>query len=163
VPAADAAGVQDRAAPTRPGAPVPSPPATPPDAGRGVAAQVAHAVQGSRESAMEIHLNPAELGKVRISLSPGENGMSVSIQAERPETLDLLRRHAEMLAQDFREMGYDSTSFSFGSRQGRGDVPAAPGPGHGAAPDQAPDAETASETRAAPEALVAPGRMDIRL
>lgn len=77
--------------------------------------QVSAAIQAQTERAYDIHLSPAELGKVRISLSPSDAGITVSILADRPETLDLLRRHADLLAQDFRDMGYESATFSFGA------------------------------------------------
>lgn len=76
--------------------------------------QVSAAIQASTERSFDIHLSPAELGKVRITLSPSDSGITVSILADRPETLDLLRRHSDLLAQDFRDLGYDSATFSFG-------------------------------------------------
>ena len=39
--------------------------------------------------------------------------MSVSLTAERPETLDLLRRNVELLAQELRHLGYVSVDISF--------------------------------------------------
>ncbi|KZY47402.1 hypothetical protein A3731_08105 [Roseovarius sp. HI0049] len=76
--------------------------------------QVSAAIRGSTEGSFDIHLNPAELGKVRISLTPSDTGIMVSVLTDRPETLDLLRRHVDLLAQDFRDIGYESASFSFG-------------------------------------------------
>ncbi len=34
--------------------------------------------------------------------------------ADRPETLELMRRHIDILAQEFRDIGYGSAEFSFG-------------------------------------------------
>jgi len=45
--------------------------------------------------------------------------MTVSITAERPETLDLIRRHIDILGQDFRDMGYERSEFSFDQGQPR--------------------------------------------
>jgi hypothetical protein len=63
-------------------------------------------------------LDPAELGPVRVGLSGGEGSLSVHITAERPETLDLFRRHADLLARDLRAAGYGGVTFQFG-----GDTP----------------------------------------
>lgn len=94
-----------------PGLPAPSQ-MTPAQAAQ-VTRQIAMAIQNNPGRSVEITLNPAELGHVRISLSSAEAGMIVSIQADRPETLDLMRRNADLLAEDFRNIGYDTTSFSF--------------------------------------------------
>ena len=41
--------------------------------------------------------------------------MAVTILSDRSDIQDLLRRHVETLAQEFRDMGYSETSFSFES------------------------------------------------
>ncbi|AVO38556.2 flagellar hook-length control protein FliK [Pukyongiella litopenaei] len=61
----------------------------------------------------EIALSPEELGRVRMSLMPSEQGVTVQIFAERQETIDLLRRHSDQLASEFQRLGYDSTGFEF--------------------------------------------------
>ena len=46
--------------------------------------------------------------------------------ADRPETQDLLRRHAEVLARELGQAGYDSVSLDFAggeARAGRDDAP----------------------------------------
>lgn len=63
--------------------------------------------------ATEIRLSPRELGGVRLNVS-GEGGLvHVAVSAERPETLELLRRHAGELAAELRSLGYGGASFSF--------------------------------------------------
>lgn len=59
-------------------------------------------------------LDPEELGRIRLTLKGREGCMIVTVHADRAETLDLLRRNIDMLAQDFRDLGYVQTSFSFG-------------------------------------------------
>lgn len=75
------------------------------------------------ESSVELSLAPEELGKVRMTLHTTDLGITVSVQAERSETLDLMRRHIEQLARDFRELGYAAITFDFGNpaerRQGQ--------------------------------------------
>lgn len=151
----------------RQGAPAPAAP-SPFAAAQGAPPQVSQisaAIRGSTDPTFDIHLSPAELGKVRITLTPSDTGIIVSVLADRPETLDLLRRHADLLAQDFREMGYESAAFSFGAggqsdaggRQGT-DKPVPQGAQEEAAPV---DRDAAAEHPAGP--LMAAGRVDLRL
>ena len=85
---------------------------------QGVAVQIASALSSLPDKPVELALSPEELGKVRLTLSHGhDGGISVAVQAERPETLDLMRRHIDQLASDFRDMGYSSIDFSFSGGQ----------------------------------------------
>lgn len=80
-----------------------------------IAMQIAASAQrGGTDRPVDIVLNPAELGRVRLSLSSTDGVMSVTVIAERPETLDLMRRHIDMLAQEFLSIGYGKAQFSFG-------------------------------------------------
>jgi hypothetical protein len=72
---------------------------------------------------IEIALSPQELGRVRMSITTEDGAITVNILAERPETLDLMRRHVDQLGQTFRTMGYDSITFSFGAGAGGGSQP----------------------------------------
>lgn len=103
------------------------PATTPASAGRDIAGHVpAHhvlrqlheAVARAPDGPVEVALSPEELGRVRMTLHPVEHGITVTVQAERPETLDLMRRNIEMLARDFRALGYADVSFSFGAESG---------------------------------------------
>ncbi len=40
--------------------------------------------------------------------------LTLAIHTDRPETIDLMRRHIDQLAQDFRDLGFSDLSFSFG-------------------------------------------------
>lgn len=106
----------------------------PPDLPQNVAKQMAAAMRAGGESSAELHLSPSELGRVRISLSSSEAGMVVTILAERPETLDLMRRHADQLAREFYEIGYEAAEFSFGQN-----MPDQAGKDNGAADHEKPD------------------------
>ena len=86
-----------------------------------VFAQLAEAARTLREGQMEITLVPEELGRVRLTMTPSEAGMAVTILAERPETLDLMRRNIELLARDLAGQGFENLSFSFGG-SGAGDA-----------------------------------------
>lgn len=63
----------------------------------------------------EIALRPEELGTIRLQLAGGETSVALHISAERDDTLHLLRRHAEDLSRELRELGYDDVSFAFSS------------------------------------------------
>ena len=65
------------------------------------------------ERSVEIALEPAELGRVRMTVSMTDGGVTLQITAERPETLDLMRRHIEELSQELRRMGYTEVGRSF--------------------------------------------------
>lgn len=78
-----------------------------------IAAQIALAAHATAQGQTEIRLDPEELGSVRIILSSKDTGMVVVIAAERPETLDLMRRNAHELSASFEDLGYSDTSFSF--------------------------------------------------
>ncbi len=80
---------------------------------RHVAHQIAAAVQSASGNLVEITLKPAELGPVRLSLASTEMGVTVHVMAERPETLDLMRRNIQELAAEFRDIGYEQADFRF--------------------------------------------------
>lgn len=80
---------------------------------RQVASQIAVAAQA--DGSTEIALDPEELGRVRLRLTGNETVMSVLIIAERPETAELMRRHVDALAQEFRDIGYSDLQFQFES------------------------------------------------
>lgn len=89
---------------------------------RHVAYQLADAVARGTDRPVDLTLNPQELGRVRLSLTMADGAIAMTIIAERPETLDLMRRHIDQLAQEFRDLGYGNIQFSFGQyRQGSGD------------------------------------------
>ncbi|MFA8441892.1 flagellar hook-length control protein FliK [Yoonia sp.] len=89
-----------------------------PETARHVATQIAVAITNNVGKSTEIALNPEELGRVRLSLSVNDGAITLNVVAERPETQDLLRRHMDLLAQEFRQLGYTSISFSFGEQNG---------------------------------------------
>ncbi|SDX82604.1 flagellar hook-length control protein FliK [Citreimonas salinaria] len=83
--------------------------------------QITEAMPRAGNGTIEIRLSPDELGHVRLQMVPGENGMVVHIQADRPETLDLLRRHVDQLARDLAASGHGASGFTFAEgRDGQG-------------------------------------------
>ncbi|MFU8882074.1 MAG: flagellar hook-length control protein FliK [Rhodobacterales bacterium] len=92
-----------------------------------VARQVAHqfltAASANAQGTVDIQLNPESLGRVRINMTMADGAMIMNIQADRMETLDLMRRNIDQLAQEFRMIGYDNISFSFGQNAKQGQHP----------------------------------------
>ena len=78
-----------------------------------IARQMAEALQKLPDKPVEIALNPRELGRVRMSISAVEAGITVNVIAERPETLDLMRRNIDQLAREFQSIGYEDINFAF--------------------------------------------------
>lgn len=77
-------------------------------------------LSADKPSTIELTLSPEELGKLRLVMTPDGDKLRIVIQAERPETIDLLRRNTESFAADLRQSGFAGTSFSFA---GWGDSP----------------------------------------
>jgi Flagellar hook-length control protein FliK len=86
---------------------------------------LATALQDDPARQVELRLDPPELGSVRFQLDQRNADLVVTIIAERPETLDLMRRHADQLLADLRQAGFQGASLSFGTSPGQG------GSGHG--------------------------------
>lgn len=85
---------------------------------RNIAAQISEAMAKAAERSIDVILNPAELGRVRITLSHSDAGMMVNVAAERAETLDMMRRHSDILRQEFTDLGYGGTDFTFAREDG---------------------------------------------
>ena len=79
-----------------------------------VVGQLAEAFRSGAESPVELTLQPEELGRVRMVFRHDGGALAVSLSAERPEILDLLRRNIELLAEEMRAAGYGEVSFAFG-------------------------------------------------
>ena len=75
---------------------------------------------------VELTLSPEELGRVRLSLSPDGDGLLVTVQVERGDTLDLLRRNSDLLLQEIRAQGFSGATFSFSGWAGDRPEPRSP-------------------------------------
>ena len=91
-----------------------------PEIPRHVARQLADVARQMPDRPVELTLNPDELGRVRLTFTLTDGGINVAVLAERGETMDLMRRHIETLAQEFRDMGYSDVKFQF-SQNGQGE------------------------------------------
>jgi hypothetical protein len=82
-----------------------------------LSAQLVAGLSSSAEAMTQISLAPEELGKVRLQLqvdAQNPDRMIVALQFERPETLDLFRRHSADLTEALRAAGYSDTRLDFG-------------------------------------------------
>lgn len=98
-------------------------PSQPQHVARIAAHQMAVAVSQIAAGSTELVLTQKELGQIRMVISTQDSGITVVIHAERPETTDLLRRHIETLSAEFKNMGYNTTNFTFGQDQKGGAAP----------------------------------------
>ena len=81
---------------------------------RGLSASLVRtATRATRDDRVELTLDPVELGKVRFDFTTTNDRMQVNLSVERSDTLDLLRRNADVLRAEFREAGFDGSSLSF--------------------------------------------------
>lgn len=128
--------------------PVPMPPEAP--VARHVAAQIAlqatPALTPGGPATLELRLDPPELGQVRMTLGLSDQGVTLHLVADRPETLDLLRRHVALLGEEFARQGLGASSFTFaesgardspGRSNARGDARGGGSSGTAAAPQAA--------------------------
>ena len=92
--------------------------------------QIVQMLGNTTDHPVEVTLSPEELGRVKVTLHTQGPGIVLTVVAERPETLDLMRRHIDGLSQELRAIGYSSVSFEFGN---------SPGHRHSGAPPQQAD------------------------
>lgn len=140
----------------------PAPP-TQSETARAIAAQVAEAVRTTGDGRVEVTLRPEELGRLSLTFNTDGGVMTVSLGADRQDTLDLIRRHIDLLERDLREMGFENLNFDF---SGQGETDPETGQGQqgagsttgGSSPDAvSPAAQTPAPLR------TASGGMDLRL
>lgn len=81
--------------------------------------QIADAIVRTRDGQVEILLDPVELGRVTVLLGTDDRS-GLGIIAERPETLDLIRRHSDQLLRDLRDSGMPNASLDFMKHEGGG-------------------------------------------
>lgn len=78
-----------------------------------VAVQVSRAVKDG-QGEIRIRMHPEELGRVDVKMEVGDDGRILAVlKAERPETLDILRRDVAGLEKALQEAGLDVGADSF--------------------------------------------------
>lgn len=97
-------------------------PVRPADIPRFVSAQIAEITRQQPDRPVELTLSPEELGRLRMSFQTEGSALHVILSFERPDTLDLMRRHIDQLAQEMRAFGMSEVSFTFQQQtSGEGD------------------------------------------
>lgn len=153
----DAIASTSVAAPTERGTHAPQAPAANAEQARQVAQQLVASVTTVKEGVTEITLRPDELGRVSLRLSGNEAAMTVLLTAERPETADLMRRHLDVLTQEFRALGYTNLTFAFGGGSGQNAQPDS-----GSQPEQSGEPHRQDAQQARPLAPARAG-LDLRM
>jgi hypothetical protein len=132
-----------------------------------LSAQIVAGLVSPKPGVTEISLSPEELGRVKLRLqSDAQNPdrMVVMLSFDRPETMDLFRRHADQLAEIIRSAGYSGVDISF-AQQGQGDQGQAgdrqPGPRTGAV--ETPSPALPASTPPAPRPLRPGHGLDLRM
>ncbi|WP_178352734.1 flagellar hook-length control protein FliK [Loktanella atrilutea] len=130
-----------------------------------VARQMSVSLHRQGEGTTEVALDPVELGRVRMRVTVLDQTVTMVVVADRPETADLMRRHVDVLQQEFKGLGYTSVTLAFGSGQDR----SAAGSGGRAVPEggllegtSSDEAVSAVPVRPPPR-LTVDGSLDLRL
>lgn len=140
------------------------PAAAPTVSAREVAGQITLAIGQATQPLVEVRLDPPELGRVSIRLTPVDGGLQALVLAERPETQEFLRRNADTLLRDLDAAGYDSVDLDFGTGQGTDPRDARPERALQASLATGwADAPAAATTKPEPPRAGGLGRLDIRL
>jgi flagellar hook-length control protein FliK len=106
-----------------------------------IAEQIVVSVANDDSGTTEIVLDPEELGRVRLHMTVTDQTVQIVIAAERPETSDLMRRHLDVLQQEFRSLGFQSVDLGFSDDSRENPSNGAPQPTYTAveiAPDDTP-------------------------
>ncbi len=124
------AGPHSPAPPDRPGLPAAAPAV--------VQQMVAAALKAADGPEAELTLTPEGLGNLRIGLSAEGDRITMTLSAERADTLDLMRRHLADLTAELQAAGFVQVDLGFADWA----PPDAPAPTEPAAPDPATPAAT---------------------
>lgn len=139
-----------------------------PEAARLIARQLADQPILRTGGTAEVSLHPEELGPLRLTVEGSEGQLRLVIEAARPETAEVLRRHLEALRQELRQEGLGSVGVSIGGGDARRGEEAGsrrggsggPGPESALATSPAGAAPAATPPVARPRA--AGGQLDLR-
>jgi Flagellar hook-length control protein FliK len=87
-------------------------------------AQIVGGLSSAKPGVTEIALSPEELGRVTLKMqadAQDPDRMVVMLSFDRPETLELFRRHADQLADVIRAVGYSGVDIGFAQGGHAGD------------------------------------------
>ena len=75
--------------------------------------QVVAALSKPVEGAVQIRLDPPELGRIVLHITATDVGNMAVVSADKPEILDLMRRNENLLNAELETAGYSDLSFEF--------------------------------------------------
>ncbi|WP_078059000.1 flagellar hook-length control protein FliK [Tropicimonas marinistellae] len=129
---------------------------------RTAAAQIAEITRNVADGKLEVRLSPEELGRLSISFSARDTGLAVTILAERPETVELVRRNVDSLMQELRDQGFGQLSVDIGSSR-QEDSTHHEGDSNAIAVVEPETAEEDLRGMGAPDARITTNGLDLRL
>ncbi len=80
---------------------------------KAVSQQITQAIVRLDGARTEVTLDPVELGRVSLTFVTKDEGITVIVTADRPETADLLRRNSDQLQRDLSNVGYEGVELDF--------------------------------------------------
>lgn len=86
---------------------------------RDITHQIVRSLKRDTDGTIEIVLAPEELGQVKLRFVQGEDAKLI-LAAERPETVELIRRHQDLLHRELREAGFPRSELIFQEGQTSG-------------------------------------------
>jgi len=78
-----------------------------------ISAQLPHLLSKAEKQTVELRLDPPELGRVTIHLTTHDQQVTAQVVAERVQTVDLMRQHADMLTATLARAGFSQADLSF--------------------------------------------------
>ncbi len=78
-----------------------------------ITAQLPQMLTKAEKQTVELRLDPPELGRVTIHLTTNDQQVTATVIAERVDTVDLMRRHAELLTATLARAGFSQANLSF--------------------------------------------------
>lgn len=144
------------------------PPLSAPPGGERAAAQISAQIGLAARTGtgggdrVEIRLDPPELGRVHLSFTVERDGIAALVSADRPEVVDLMRRHGDILQRDLTAAGYRNVTLDFARSETGGEDQ------RGARPDPDPTPSAPNDRNAEQLAIMAAwrgapdDRLDIR-
>lgn len=85
-----------------------------------VAPMLVETARAVPDAPVTLTLTPEDLGSLKFEMQSRGDTIHVALTVERPETLDMLRRHVDQLTGEFRQAGFAGASFSFSGGWGSG-------------------------------------------
>jgi len=85
----------------------------PPPIGAQISSQIQLQIGKAEKQTIELRLDPPELGRVTVQLTTQDQVVTAQITADRADTVELMRRHAELLNATLEKAGFSQANLSF--------------------------------------------------